>query len=149
MNAYLTFIGVSVIGFLIGLAFTGTWKRPKHSKYAIVFTVKKTKYHIHHWLISVVTIVFILCLSWKDVIRFHDPPIKFLTAFFSGYGLQGLMVKDAFKIKGYDRYLSWKAQVKKSYLAKKKNVTKSYLTKKKNVTKSYLEKKKRFQDRFS
>ncbi|MFH1916070.1 MAG: hypothetical protein ABIJ21_02295 [Nanoarchaeota archaeon] len=104
MDIPLTFLAISVAGFILGVLFTGTWKKPKHSKISVVFDIKGVKYHIHHWMISLTVLSTFLLLEWVDILSIHAMPFRYITAFFSGYGFQGLFCKDAFKVKGYDRY---------------------------------------------
>lgn len=97
-------IVLSLAGFVFGLSYTGTWKDPKHAPFSIVLNIKKDRYHIHHWLFSIWLVGTFLFFDQLDIVSIGHAPLKYMTAFISGYGLQGFFVKDAFRIKNYERF---------------------------------------------
>ncbi|MFH1401310.1 MAG: hypothetical protein ABIH41_07375 [Nanoarchaeota archaeon] len=104
MWGVLAIVSVSLGGFLLGYRFTGSWRRPKHSRFAVVLNFRRTKYHIHHWMHCLPSVGFIILMGLNGAVSLEATAVKYGAAFVSGYGIQGLFCKDAFKVRNYDRF---------------------------------------------
>lgn len=93
---------ISICAFLIANEISGNFRGPKPPFLVVRFKIGKHRYHFHHWIVCFLSIILILTISMIDFISIESFPAKVIMSFLFGYGVHGLFVQNAFKIKKYD-----------------------------------------------
>jgi len=96
-EAFFMVFGI-IFGFLLALVFAGRGTGEQGIVHSIIFSVGSFSVHLHHWLISLMGVSFLLVIDWKFKIK-NRKLFCFFVGVLLGLIIQGIfMYSDWFKV---------------------------------------------------